>query len=324
MTVVINGTTGITNDGGYTGDGVVFADTTPANTLVTTTGGNVGIGTSSPGALLDVSAAGTAIAKLTNRNSGATEVVLSLDAGGNGVNVRDSQIRGGNNGSNQTYLSFLTSAAATPVERGRFDASANFLVGTPSAHGYSPSNAISAIASNGATISLQPTTAASFSTRIWFPNSTNVYFDNSSTASYIFSQGNGSSFATVSAIINNTSDYRLKENITPMTGAISKIQKLKPIQFSYVSSMVPAMPCGTDLTDGFLAHEYGEVIPGGTTGAKDAVNEDGSIKPQGIDLTRAIPLMVAAIQEIKAINDAQAETITALTARVAALEGTQP
>jgi hypothetical protein len=48
MTIVLNGTTGITNDGGYTGDGVSFADTTPANTLVTTTGGNVGIGTNSP------------------------------------------------------------------------------------------------------------------------------------------------------------------------------------------------------------------------------------------------------------------------------------
>lgn len=54
MTIVLNGTTGITNDGGYTGDGISFADTTPANTLVTTTGGNVGIGTSSPATKLDV------------------------------------------------------------------------------------------------------------------------------------------------------------------------------------------------------------------------------------------------------------------------------
>jgi hypothetical protein len=57
MPVTINGTTGISNDGGYTGDGVVFADATPANTLVTTTGGNVGIGTSSPAYPLDVVAA---------------------------------------------------------------------------------------------------------------------------------------------------------------------------------------------------------------------------------------------------------------------------
>lgn len=46
MPVTIDGTNGITNGGGYTGDGVSFADATPANTLVTTTGGNVGIGTS--------------------------------------------------------------------------------------------------------------------------------------------------------------------------------------------------------------------------------------------------------------------------------------
>ena len=61
MTVTINGTTGITNDGGYTGDGVVFADTTPANTLVTTTAGNVGVGTSSPATKLDVNGVSQAI-----------------------------------------------------------------------------------------------------------------------------------------------------------------------------------------------------------------------------------------------------------------------
>jgi hypothetical protein len=48
MAIVLDGTSGITNDSGYTGDGVSFADSTPANTLVTTSGGNVGIGTSSP------------------------------------------------------------------------------------------------------------------------------------------------------------------------------------------------------------------------------------------------------------------------------------
>jgi len=54
MAITLDGTTGITNDGGYTGDGINFADTTPANTLITTTGGNVGIGTASPAQKLDV------------------------------------------------------------------------------------------------------------------------------------------------------------------------------------------------------------------------------------------------------------------------------
>jgi hypothetical protein len=45
MTITLNGTTGISNDGGYTGDGVSFADDTPSNTLVTDTSGNVKIST---------------------------------------------------------------------------------------------------------------------------------------------------------------------------------------------------------------------------------------------------------------------------------------
>jgi len=61
MAIVLNGTTGITNDGGYTGDGVVFADTTPANTLVTTTAGDVGMGTASPAQLLDLGASNTGL-----------------------------------------------------------------------------------------------------------------------------------------------------------------------------------------------------------------------------------------------------------------------
>jgi hypothetical protein len=59
MAIVLNGTTGITNDGGYTGDGVSFADTTPANTLVTTTGGNVGIGNNSPDRPVHLKSSGT-------------------------------------------------------------------------------------------------------------------------------------------------------------------------------------------------------------------------------------------------------------------------
>lgn len=54
MTITLNGTTGITSTGAYSSDGISFADNTPANTLVTDTSGNVGIGTSSPTVKLDV------------------------------------------------------------------------------------------------------------------------------------------------------------------------------------------------------------------------------------------------------------------------------
>ena len=59
MAITLNGTTGITtpditSEAGLTVDGVSFASGAPANTLVTTSGGNVGIGTSSPSRKLDV------------------------------------------------------------------------------------------------------------------------------------------------------------------------------------------------------------------------------------------------------------------------------
>lgn len=180
------------------------------------------------------------------------------------------------------------------------DTGGNLLLGYPTAYPYSTTRCFGVTASNGATISLQPSTAAGFSTRIWFPNSTNVYFDNTGSATYVFSSGNGASYSTVTAIINNVSDYRLKENITPLTGAIERIQQLKPIKYSYKADMKPAMPWGTELVDGFLAHEFGEVIIGGCTGEKDAIDENGEIKPQGVDMTRVIPLLVAAIQELNA------------------------
>jgi hypothetical protein len=67
---------------------------------------------------------------------------------------------------------------------------------------------------------------------------------------------------------------------------------------------------------GFIAHELQEVVPDCVTGEKDAVNEDGSIKPQGIDTSFLVATLTAAIQELSAKNDA-------LEARVAALEGAQ-
>ena len=86
MTITLNGSTGITtpavtNEGAYTGDGVVFADGTPANTLVTTTDGNVGVGTSSPAFQLHLSGTEPRL-QMTDTDTGANSYVSAASANG--------------------------------------------------------------------------------------------------------------------------------------------------------------------------------------------------------------------------------------------------
>jgi hypothetical protein len=116
----------------------------------------------------------------------------------------------------------------------------------------------------------------------------------------------GSIYWTGSAIqFNTSSDYRLKENIAPMTGALDKVLQLKPVTYTWKES-------GFD-GQGFIAHELQEVVPDCVSGEKDAVDEDGKPQYQGIDTSFLVATLTAAIQEQQTI-------INDLKARVEALE----
>ena len=142
----------------------------------------------------------------------------------------------------------------------------------------------------------------------------------SSNQDAIYFRTNGTNVGRINTDASNTSyvtssDYRLKENITPMTGGLSKVALLKPVTYKWKVD-------GSD-GQGFIAHELAEVVPDCVTGEKDAVetytDEDGNeqtrIKPQGIDTSFLVATLTAAIQEQQAL-------ITALTARITALEST--
>ena len=139
---------------------------------------------------------------------------------------------------------------------------------------------------------------------------------------YINAGGTGTTYST-------SSDYRLKENITPMTGALAKVVALKPVTYKWKVN-------GSD-GQGFIAHELQEIVPDCVTGAKDATleqeyevtpavkDEEGNITTpavmgtrtvpvyQGIDTSFLVATLTAAMQE-------QQATINALTARIVALE----
>jgi hypothetical protein len=144
------------------------------------------------------------------------------------------------------------------------------------------------------------------------------------------SQVGSISYDASATAYNTSSDYRLKTDAQPMTGASARVQALKPVNFEWISS--------GERVDGFLAHEAQEVVPECVTGTKDAMRDeeyevtaavldaDGTVVTeavmgtrsvpdmQGIDQSKLVPLLTAALQE--ALIE-----ITALKARVTALEG---
>jgi len=110
----------------------------------------------------------------------------------------------------------------------------------------------------------------------------------------------GSISVTASATAYNTSsDYRLKENLAPITGAVDRVNALQPRRFNFIAEP-------HKIVDGFVAHEVSDIVPEAITGEKDAVDADGNPEYQGIDQSKLVPLLTAAIQE--------------LTARIEALE----
>jgi hypothetical protein len=110
---------------------------------------------------------------------------------------------------------------------------------------------------------------------------------------------------TTGVSFNTSSDYRLKENVVELTGATDRLKQLNPSRFNFIAD--------ADTTvDGFLAHEVQAVVPEAITGTKDAVDADGNPVYQGIDQSKLVPLLTAALQEALTKIDALEARITAL------------
>jgi hypothetical protein len=116
-----------------------------------------------------------------------------------------------------------------------------------------------------------------------------------------------------STFFNTSSDYRLKENVADMTGAIDRVKALAPKRFNFIAD-------DTVTVDGFLAHEAQAVVPEAVKGTHNEVDDDGNPVMQGIDQSKLVPLLTAALKEsITKIETLETE-MTALKARVTALE----
>ena len=219
------------------------------------------------------------------------------------------QLLGGNN---IGYLGYKTGGyhrwfGSDGSEDMRLDSSGNFLIGTQSA-GTPAAGGVAIVPAGDSLIRIGHASGT---------GSGSLYMQ------FVYNQslvGSISQHGTSQVLFNISSDYRLKENVAPMTGSINRLKALKPSIFNYILEPETSY-------EGFLAHELQEVIPSSTTGSKDAMqdeeyevtaavsevrDEDDNVTTeaveavmatrsvpdyQGIDQSKLVPLLVAALQE---------------------------
>ena len=285
------------------------------------TNDRVGIGTSSPSQPLSVYGTDGSNNTALFTRSGGTTMYAYIDTGSNAGFFTGSNASGSGFYTNSSDNSVRVMTASS--ERMRIDSSGNVLVGTNSQV-------------SGETISILKSGANSAAI-LSKPSSNTAYYAyvirnySNATVGSIYTNGSTTAF-------NTSSDYRLKENVVDMTGAIDRVKALQPKRFNFIADE-------DDTTvDGFLAHEVSDVIPEAISGEKDATKEeeyevtpailddDGNVVTeavmgtrtvpdyQGIDQSKLVPLLTGALQEAIAKIEALETTVADLTTRIEALE----
>jgi len=287
------------------------ADTTLSKQFVINDSGNVGIAETDPKGLLhvngfDYSYFSSNVGSATLDNEQGLAVGWNKSAGGGETVLIANQGAGSSGG-----MAFATNTSAGSYdERMRIDSSGNLLVGTTdnTLVGRTDSGRVCIDNEDGYDcLQLKGSGVNHLNIASWIPISGGGYHIG-------FGDGTGSYtergvISTDGSVTNygGTSDYRLKENVIQLTGAINRVKMLSPSRFNFIDKPEQMM-------DGFIAHEVQAVVPEAVVGEKDALKEDGSIRPQQLDNSKLVPLLTAALQEAL-------EKIDNLESRLLQLEG---
>jgi len=267
--------------------------------------GKIGIGRTSPVNFVDIHRGQDEENILVVRGQGLSDEYCAL-----GVNGSNAIVTAGGVSGNNTNLVFRTAPNGNETERMRIDSSGHFLFNCTSI----PSSSVAGAAfeKNGNTGVLFVSSGSSTAS-----NNVAEFKNGNGTIGTININGSSTSY-------NNLSDYRLKENVVAISDGITRLKTLKPSKFNFKADKDTTV-------DGFLAHEV-TAVPEAITGTKDEtqdilytendtipsgkkIGDVKEVKPiyQGIDQSKLVPLLTAALQE--AITK-----IETLETKVAALE----
>jgi hypothetical protein len=290
--------------------------------MIINSSGNVGIGTSSPGYLLQISASDPVLSLYSSGSNRNTHIYMGdstdADAGRISYDIAQDKMQFSTNGSLRCTIESSGIVRINNTANATYNAQLNI---------YSPSTL-------NCGIHLRTNTGGAQS-QIIFGNS------NNDSVGSIGTSGTSTSF-------NTSSDYRIKENVNYNFDATTRLKQLKPARFNFIAD-------ANTTVDGFLAHEVQDIVPEAITGSKDAtetkekvvVNANGQVIAENIEqadwetgkiadedgksqyptdstweATKVIPVYQA-IDQSKLVP-LLVKTIQELEARITALETNQP
>jgi hypothetical protein len=276
------------------------------------TSGNVGIGTTSPGAKLSISANGSnqnALSFINTQTSGRTWIM------GQGAGTGEADDFGLYDATSNHPVSIYKGGASgfwqwrtNGTERARITSGGDFLVGTTSNPSGTSTKLVVIGEASASAIRGAQYVITNNSGDLSYPVASFQKYDNDQSSSQVFlrflsnqgSNGNGQINGNGSnqAAFGSFSDRRLKENIVDLEPQLANICALRPVEFDYIESE------GGGHQIGFVAQEIQEVYP-------DVVGErsDGMLTLSGFNKTEA--RLIKAIQELKAeLDTVKAELAT--------------